>query len=35
MQILQTAASLENLAVATYDVALTLDFIGGPPRSRR
>ena len=29
VQILQTAASLENLAVATYDVALTLDFIGG------
>ncbi len=26
---LQTAASLENLAVATYGVALTLDFIGG------
>jgi len=30
VQILQTAASLENLAVATYDTALTLDFIGGP-----
>jgi len=29
VQMLQTAASLENLAVATYDVALTLDFIGG------
>ena len=29
VQILQTAASLENLAVATYDTALTLDFIGG------
>lgn len=28
-QILQTAASLENLAVATYGVALTLPFIGG------
>jgi len=28
-QILQTAASIENLAVATYGVALTLDFIGG------
>jgi hypothetical protein len=29
VQLLQTAASLENLAVATYDTALTLDFIGG------
>ena len=29
IQILQTAASIENLAVATYDTALTLDFIGG------
>ena len=29
VQILQTAASLENLAVATYDLALTFDFIGG------
>jgi rubrerythrin len=29
VQILQTAASLENLAVATYDTALTFDFIGG------
>ena len=29
VQMVQTAASLENLAVATYDVALTLDFIGG------
>jgi hypothetical protein len=29
VQILQTAASLENLAVATYGVALTLPFIGG------
>jgi Ferritin-like domain len=29
VQMLQTAASLENLAVATYDTALTLDFIGG------
>lgn len=29
VQILQTAASLENLAVATYATALTLDFIGG------
>ncbi len=27
--ILQTAASLENLAVATYGVALTLPFVGG------
>ena len=29
VQILQTAASIENLAVATYGVALTLPFIGG------
>jgi len=29
VQILQTAASLENLAVATYKTALTLPFIGG------
>jgi hypothetical protein len=29
VQMLQTAASIENLAVATYDAALTLDFIGG------
>jgi hypothetical protein len=29
VQVLQTAASLENLAVATYGVALTLPFIGG------
>jgi len=29
VQILQTAASLEILAIATYDVALTLPFIGG------
>lgn len=29
VQILQTAASLETLAVATYGVALTLPFIGG------
>src|SRR5262249_50802243 len=29
VQMVQTAASLENLAVATYEVALTLDFIGG------
>jgi hypothetical protein len=29
VQMLQTAASLENLAVATYGTALTLDFIGG------
>lgn len=29
IQILQTAASIENLAVATYGVALTLPFIGG------
>jgi len=28
-QILQTAASIENLAVATYQTALTLPFIGG------
>jgi hypothetical protein len=27
--ILQTAASIENLAIATYELALTLDFIGG------
>ncbi|HVS67435.1 MAG TPA: ferritin-like domain-containing protein [Mycobacteriales bacterium] len=29
VQVLQTAASIENLAVATYGVALGLDFIGG------
>ncbi len=29
VQMLQTAASIENLAVATYTTALTLDFIGG------
>ncbi|MGZ6952139.1 MAG: ferritin-like domain-containing protein [Acidimicrobiia bacterium] len=29
VQTLQTAASIENLAVATYGTALTLDFIGG------
>jgi rubrerythrin len=29
VQILQTAASLENLAIATYDVALTFDFVRG------
>ena len=29
VQMLQTAASIENLAVATYETALTLDFIGG------
>jgi hypothetical protein len=29
VQILQTAASIENLAVATYTTALTLPFIGG------
>lgn len=29
IQILQTAASIENLAVLTYGVALTLPFIGG------
>ena len=29
MQILQTAASIENLAVATYKTALTLPYIGG------
>jgi hypothetical protein len=29
VQILQTAASIENLAVATYGVALTLPFLGG------
>jgi len=29
IQILQTAASIENIAVATYGVALTLPFIGG------
>lgn len=30
VQILQTAASLENLAVSTYKTALTLPYIGGP-----
>jgi hypothetical protein len=30
VQMLQTAASIENLAVATYTLALTLPFIGGP-----
>lgn len=29
IQMLQTSASIENLAVATYGVALTLPFIGG------
>jgi hypothetical protein len=29
VQILQTAASIENLAVATYKTALTLPYIGG------
>jgi hypothetical protein len=29
VQMLQTAASIEHLAVATYETALTLDFIGG------
>lgn len=29
VQMLQTAASIENLAVATYDTAMSLDFIGG------
>ncbi len=29
IQVLQTQASIENLAVATYGVALTLPFIGG------
>ncbi len=29
VQMLQTSASLENLAVATYDTALTLPFVGG------
>ena len=29
IQILQTAASIENLAVATYKTALTLPYIGG------
>ena len=29
VQMLQTSASIENLAVATYKVALTLPFIGG------
>ena len=29
VQLLQTSASLENLAVATYQTALTLPFIGG------
>jgi rubrerythrin len=31
VQILQTAASLENLAVATYDAALALPFMAGVP----
>ena len=30
VQLLQTAASIENLAVATYKTALTLPYIGGP-----
>jgi len=30
VQMLQTAAAIENLAVATYKVALGLPFIGGP-----
>ncbi|MGI9032418.1 MAG: ferritin-like domain-containing protein [Acidimicrobiales bacterium] len=29
VQMLQTSASIENLAVATYTKALTLDFVGG------
>jgi hypothetical protein len=29
VQVLQTAASIENLAVATYKTALTLPYIGG------
>jgi len=29
VQMLQTSAALENLAVATYDTAITLPFIGG------
>src|SRR6202000_2028722 len=29
VQILQTAASIENLAVSTYTTALTLPYIGG------
>jgi len=29
IQVLQTAASIENLAVLTYTTALTLDYIGG------
>jgi rubrerythrin len=29
VQLLQTAASIENLAVSTYKTALTLDYIGG------
>ncbi|HZP28647.1 MAG TPA: ferritin-like domain-containing protein [Acidimicrobiia bacterium] len=29
VQMLQTAAAIETLAVATYGVALTLDFVGG------
>jgi hypothetical protein len=29
VQVLQTAASIENLAIATYGAALTLPFIGG------
>ena len=34
VQMVQTSASLENLAVAKYDVALTLDFIGGGSRTQ-
>jgi hypothetical protein len=30
IQMLQTSASIENLAVSTYKTALTLPFIGGP-----
>ncbi|HEX2273841.1 MAG TPA: ferritin-like domain-containing protein [Acidimicrobiales bacterium] len=34
VQMLQTSASIENLAVATYDKALALDFIGGGAANR-
>src|SRR5205814_8482178 len=30
VQIMQTAAALENLAVVVYGTALTLPFVGGP-----
>ena len=34
IQILQTAASIENLAVATYKTALTLPYIGGASQTK-